>query len=203
MKNRSKPQKPTLQVPVLTEIVHMADSLEQETVPGALIGEPDQPDQAALTPAVTSESAIAQAVAKWVTPVAGAASPPPTPAAPVASAPVDPLTFDHYIPQTASGFASGWWMDEAKSAPAPTVQTTAAQAALTQELLVKRVLAGLDRQVSEVFETRLREVVAPALLRLSDALLAELRHQLTLSLRDMVTRAVAVEVARHANESNV
>jgi hypothetical protein len=63
---------------------------------------------------------------------------------------------------------------------------------------VQRVLSGLDRQLSLVFEQQLVEIVVPALARASEALVSELRAELAQTLHDMVQHAVAVELARHA-----
>jgi hypothetical protein len=43
----------------------------------------------------------------------------------------------------------------------------------------------------------MREALAPALTRLSDALVREVRAELASTLRDVVTRAVAQEMSRH------
>ncbi len=76
----------------------------------------------------------------------------------------------------------------AKARPAPPVID---EAALTQ-----RVLADLDKQLDLMFEHRLRETLAPVLARMTDALVREMRNQLALSLREMVARAVALELDR-------
>lgn len=71
--------------------------------------------------------------------------------------------------------------------PSPVID----EAALTQ-----RVLADLDKQLDLMFEHRLRETLAPVLARMTDALVREMRNQLALSLREMVARAVALELDR-------
>ncbi|HEX6704607.1 MAG TPA: hypothetical protein VF169_07595 [Albitalea sp.] len=63
--------------------------------------------------------------------------------------------------------------------------------------LVQRVLEDVQRQVDGVLEQRVREALAPALGRLTDALLREIRGELASSLRDIVSRAVAQELSRH------
>jgi hypothetical protein len=72
-------------------------------------------------------------------------------------------------------------------------------AALTgsEHELVQRVLANVQRQVDLLLEQRLREALAPALARLTDALLRETRGELASTLRDIVARAVAQELSRH------
>jgi hypothetical protein len=75
-------------------------------------------------------------------------------------------------------------------------------AQLAHALLVKRVLANVDHQVGALFEQRLREVVVPSFARATDSLLKELRHEIALSLRDMVARAVQLEIERSTGTGN-
>ena len=94
----------------------------------------------------------------------------------------------------------------ASTAPAPLdenpparrmAEATAPVAALVDEALVtKRVLADLDRQIDLMFEQRLRESLTPALTRMTDTLLREMRNQLASSLRELVAKAVAAELDR-------
>ena len=63
--------------------------------------------------------------------------------------------------------------------------------------LVQRVLADLQRQTDLVLDYRLREVLTPLLARATDNLIREARGELAVTLRDMVARAVALEMARH------
>ncbi len=73
------------------------------------------------------------------------------------------------------------------STPAPT----------TEQELTQRVLANVQRQIDLMLEQRLREATAPALARLTDAMLREVRGELASALRDIVSRAVAQELSRH------
>lgn len=66
----------------------------------------------------------------------------------------------------------------------------------SEELIAQRVLADLQRQVDLMFEYRLRETLAPALSRLADGMVREIRGELATTLRDVVKRAVAQELAR-------
>lgn len=70
-------------------------------------------------------------------------------------------------------------------------------AAVAEDELVQRVLADLQRQIDLMLEVKLREVLAPALTRATDALMREARTELASTLRDIVSRAVAQELARH------
>ena len=63
--------------------------------------------------------------------------------------------------------------------------------------LVQRVLADLQRQTALRLDSRLRDVLTPLLARATDNLIREARGELAVTLRDMVARAVALEMARH------
>ncbi len=68
---------------------------------------------------------------------------------------------------------------------------------LTEEMLTRRILAELQRQVDLMLEYRLREILTPLLARATDNVVREARGELAASLRDLVARAVAQELARH------
>jgi hypothetical protein len=68
---------------------------------------------------------------------------------------------------------------------------------LNEDELRKLILADIQRQVDAMLEVRLREALAPALARLTDALVRETRGELASTLRDIVARAVAQELSRH------
>jgi hypothetical protein len=70
-------------------------------------------------------------------------------------------------------------------------------ATASEQELVQRVLANVQRQLDLLLEQRLREAMAPVLARLTDALLREARGELAAALRDVVSRAVAQELSRH------
>lgn len=61
---------------------------------------------------------------------------------------------------------------------------------------VARVLAQLQHQIDASFEARLRDALAPLLARSAEALIREARAELTGTMHAMVTRAVALELAR-------
>lgn len=67
---------------------------------------------------------------------------------------------------------------------------------LSEEQISQRVLTDLQRQVDLMFEYRVREVMAPALERLAQSMIQEVRSQLSDTLRDVVRRAVAQELSR-------
>lgn len=64
------------------------------------------------------------------------------------------------------------------------------------DLLAERVLTDLQRQVDLLLEQRLREQLAPALARLTDALVRDVRDELATTLHDLVQHAIAQELAR-------
>jgi hypothetical protein len=68
---------------------------------------------------------------------------------------------------------------------------------VNEEQITQRVLAELQRQVELMLEYRLREVLTPLLTRATDNLIRETRTELASTLRDLVARAVAQEIARH------
>lgn len=62
--------------------------------------------------------------------------------------------------------------------------------------LTQQVLAQVQRHIDLMLEYRLREALAGALARASDVLVNESRDALAATLRDVVSRAVAQELAR-------
>lgn len=73
--------------------------------------------------------------------------------------------------------------------PAPVAQ------AINEEQLRQRVLADIQKQVDLMLEVRLREALAPALARATDALVRDARKELASTLRDIVAKAVEREIA--------
>ena len=82
------------------------------------------------------------------------------------------------------------------AAPFAAARPVPPQPVIDEAALTQRVLADLDKQLDLMFEHRLRETLAPVLARMTDALVREMRNQLALSLREMVARAVALELDR-------
>jgi hypothetical protein len=71
-----------------------------------------------------------------------------------------------------------------------------AEPAIDEERLVGNVLLELQRHADLMLEYRLREAIDPALARLADGLVRDLREELAATLRDVVARAVSQELAR-------
>lgn len=80
--------------------------------------------------------------------------------------------------------------------PAPPASPVAAAAVVDEARVVQRVLADLDKQLDLMFEHRLRESLSPVLARMTDSLVREMRAQLAANLREMVARAVSLELDR-------
>ncbi len=72
----------------------------------------------------------------------------------------------------------------------------AVAASLTEAELTERVLAHVHKQIDLVLEVRLREALAPALARATDALVRDARKELTVALRDVVSKSVAREMGK-------
>ena len=73
----------------------------------------------------------------------------------------------------------------------------AAHLQLNEAELTRQILADVQRQIDLMLEYRLREALAPVLARATDNLVRESRSELASTLRDVVARAVAQELARH------
>lgn len=84
----------------------------------------------------------------------------------------------------------------APAVAAPVAGAAAAAPAIDEARLAQRVLADLDKQLDLMFEHRLREALTPVLARMTDSLVREMRNQLAASLREMVSRAVSIELDR-------
>ena len=105
---------------------------------------------------------------------------PPTPAAPEPAGPQ---------PAGEAPEAAPDWSQTVVMPPGATLPD---EAQLTQN-----ILADLQRQIDLMLEYRLREAIGPALARTADALIREVRSDLAASMRELVARAVAQELARH------
>lgn len=68
--------------------------------------------------------------------------------------------------------------------------------------MVHNVLAELQQRADLMLEYRMRETLTPILARLCDALIKEARQDLAATLRDVVARAVAQELARQRQQAH-
>ena len=85
---------------------------------------------------------------------------------------------------------------EPVAAPTPT-PTRSLPPGVSEDQIVERVLADLQRQVDLMLDYRMREVLTPILSRAVDSILRDTRQELASTLRDAVGRAVAQELSRH------
>ena len=69
--------------------------------------------------------------------------------------------------------------------------------AATDSELTRRLVAGVLKRIEPTLEERIQNALAPALARVGQALLIQLRAELASSLRELITRAVDEELSRH------
>ncbi|HWP18633.1 MAG TPA: hypothetical protein VNO84_05860 [Burkholderiaceae bacterium] len=120
---------------------------------------------------------------------------PPAAEPPPVSEPAGPGPRADPLPAPASPGGAGAAV--APTAGAAAVSRTASEPrAHQEEQITERVLADLQRQIDMMLEYRLREMLTPALARVADQLIRETRAELAGTLRDVVARAVAQELAR-------
>jgi len=72
---------------------------------------------------------------------------------------------------------------------------------ITEEQVINRVLTDLQIQIDLMFESRLREVLAPLLERAAERLVRDARSELASTLHAAVALAVTKELDRHRTES--
>jgi hypothetical protein len=85
--------------------------------------------------------------------------------------------------------------------PAPSPSPMSAQAAPDstpglEGQVTQRVLSDVQRQIDSMLEFRLREAMAPVLARHSEAIVRDLKEELAQTMRDVVARSVAQEIAK-------
>lgn len=68
--------------------------------------------------------------------------------------------------------------------------------AVTEAQLAHRVLSDVQRQIDGMLEYRLKEAMAPLLARHTEAIARDLRDELNRTLKDVVARSVAQELAK-------
>lgn len=87
-------------------------------------------------------------------------------------------------------------LTEELEAAAATSRPSAPELPLDAGAIEDEVMAELAQRIDLMFEYRLRETLAPTLARAADLLIREAREEVALTLRDVVSRAVAQQVAR-------
>jgi hypothetical protein len=216
MKMNAPGTPPPHRLPVLTEVVRLTDVVEVgEDVALAVAPEPPpapmpapqpEPQWMAEVPRLDPLAAVAMLTEQPAPPAPDGPVPPewlkrrpahvhmglPLPA----MAPPSPLPPD---------FSGSWWSrDEGPavvSAPIPVAVPIPAPwpapvPSLSEDAMVQRVLDDLGGQIDLMFDHRMREAVVPALARAADVLIEDLKTELARTLHEMVSRAVAVELAR-------
>ena len=76
-------------------------------------------------------------------------------------------------------------------------KSSAATPARTEDELTQRILDDVLKRIEPTLEQRIHKALIPALTRVGQALLIQLRAELAASLRDVIARAVAEELSRH------
>lgn len=67
---------------------------------------------------------------------------------------------------------------------------------ISEAQLAQRVMGDVQRQIDGMLDFRLREAIGPVLARHTEALVKDLREELTRTMRDVVARSVAQEMAK-------
>jgi hypothetical protein len=207
-------RQPPARVPTLTEVVEvpvLALDLEDGSGDtGAAIVPPTgaavpPPSEVPVEAAVPAETATRPLAASDTAPTALRATlADPASSAPSAGPPPAPLPSPRVSDLLVAGLREEPLLPVGDVLPrsratSPVAASPAPGAAVSpslEEQVTQRVLADLQRQVDLMLEYRLREVLAPALARVSDLLVRETRQELASTLRDIVGRAVAQELAR-------
>ena len=126
-----------------------------------------------------------------------AAGPPPQRVPTLTEVVAWPESVDATVRPGAAAEAPPREADLAAAAPSTPVQAEPPAQTLTEDQLIQRVLAEVQHQVDLMLEYRLRAALTPLLARAADNLIREARGELASTLRDVVARALAHELARH------
>lgn len=79
---------------------------------------------------------------------------------------------------------------------APPVLTEPVLPEVNETQLAQRVLADVQRQIDGMLDFRLKEAIGPILAKHSEALVRDLREELSRTMRDVVARSVTQEIAK-------
>ena len=160
------------QVPTLTEIIDV------------------QGQQAAAQPARTAAQPVVNPPA--VTPFASNRPPVPLDTLPV----LGEVVASPAVPRPATSAPVAAPPVAQPTSAAPATAPEAAPPAFTEAQLAHRVLSDVQRQVDGMLEFRLKEAMAPVLARHTEAIVRDLRDELNRTLKDVVARSVAQELAK-------
>lgn len=181
----------------------------------AVPGEPGEPGpgpaHAALDASAPSAmpSAVPTAVPSGLPPGLPPLTSSPTAATPTAALPVLSQALDDWPPAAPSALpqppapgvmatvtAAPADQAGAPAEPPPAPASAALPETWREEQLVQQVLADVQRHADAMLEFRLREALGPVLARVTDELVRGARQEMAATLRDIVARAVAQELAR-------
>lgn len=79
---------------------------------------------------------------------------------------------------------------------APPVLTEPVLPEINETQLAQRVLADVQRQIDGMLDFRLKEAIGPILAKHSEALVRDLREELSRTMRDVVARSVTQEISK-------
>lgn len=82
------------------------------------------------------------------------------------------------------------------SVPVPPVLTEPVLPEINETQLAQRVLTDVQRQIDSMLDFRLKEAMGPILAKHSEALVRDLREELSRTMRDVVARSVTQEIAK-------
>lgn len=211
----SQPPRPApSHVPTLTEVIEIPEALPTPAHPvtSAVEALTSEPVSTWMAPAVVDSVQPAQTV-DIPAPPAPVAAPAPVPLAmppamppamPAATAlvasPTAPVSVPEPLPIPASLLKPALAPLPPLSSPTP-VPPARTASVVDEAAMAQRVLSEVQRQIDGMLEYRLREALTPILARTSESLVRELRQELSKTMRDVVSRAVAQEVARQRSRS--
>lgn len=141
-------------------------------------------------------SAVAPRLADGVKEGAELTSPALQPAQPVRvemPAPVQAMPLAPVAPVVPAASAEP---SAASAIAAPPVHSPAPQPDISETQVAQRVLSVVQKQIDGMIDFRLKEAIAPILARHSEAIVRDLREELSRTMADVVARAVAQEMAR-------
>lgn len=183
-------------VPTLTEVIEIPETLSSGDVPVAAqqaVAEQsaDLPTPVTLSPVPVPVPVPIPAVSPTPVPVPAALPPVQMPAQVPAQVPASvPAPVPVPVAEAASASRP------AISMPVPPALPPRTGSGVDEAAMAQRVLNEVQRQIDGMLEYRLREALTPILARTSESLVRELRQELSKTMRDVVSRAVAQEVAR-------
>lgn len=188
-------------VPTLTEVIELPSELPSERVAeeGAAVPQAFVQDTPVTVPPPNTpppQPAVAAPLGGTPAPVhlpvvpTPSGWPEPVPPVSVPAVPAVPVA----MPPLAA--APSPQMPASPSLVTPPALPPRASSGVDEAAMAQRVLTEVQRQIDGMLEYRLREALTPILARTSEALVRELRQELSKTMRDVVSRAVAQEVAR-------